>query len=480
MAETDTPPFMLEGPIDDTLYLGGARPKADARDDYLAGGSVGFPLTGQVELSRACDDISRDLGFEVYDAMMQDPTCASAVFVVVSAALGGKFSVVPRYDVDPGESLEGLAPQERLDIENAAWASSFLERQFLRQRKPFKSTAFEMLYDGLAHGTKLAEIVLEEGTGDDAGLACLKRLRVKRHKAWAYVVDPYGDVVAIRGTTEGGNIVDLPPQKFMTFVWMPHDDDPRGRSLLRPAYNGWNLKLNSWKKLYTYLDRFGNPITVGTVAPDAPDEAEVNSSGVETGNTVTATQAMGSQLNRLEGGSWIALRAGATVNIYGPAGNGEAFLSAIQMFKREILEGILMTARATLEAEHGSKADSQEAGHVVAHLIAMVRETYEATLDRDLCHFLLEINRGKEFADRYCPHSSFGAVSDEDVAAVMAGFVAAGWVLDPGHFPHVDARFNLVPRKLKDGERIKPPVEQDKPPAPQPGAPVVKPPKAKV
>lgn len=466
---TESPPFLLEGPIDDTLYLGGARPTADARNDYLAGGSVGFPLQGQVELARACDDISRDLGFEVYDAMMQDPTVASAVFVGVSAALAGKFSVVPRHDVQPGESLADLTAEQRQDIKDSAWATAFLERQVLRQKRPIKSNAFEMLYDGLGHGTKLAEIVLEEGDGVDAGLACLKHLRVKRHKAWSYVVDPYGEAVAIRGTTEGGAIVDLPPQKFMIFVWMPRDGDPRGRSLLRPAYNGWNLKLNSWKKLYTYLDRFGNPITVGTVAPDAPSEPEVNDRGVETGVTVTATQAMGSQLNRLEGGSWIALRNGATVQIFGPAGNGEAFLSAIQMFKHEILEGILMTARATLEAEHGSKADSQEAGHVVARLIAMIRDSAEAMYERGLFRFLLEINRGKEFADRHTPHCSFGDVEMKDVEKVLTAFTAAGYVIDPGHMPHLDARWGLVPRKLKDGERIKPPVEEP-PPKPMPGA----------
>ncbi len=164
-----------------------------------------------------------------------------------------------------------------------------------------------------------------------------------------------------------------------------------------------------------------------------------------------ATVAMGQQLNRMEGGSWIVIRDGAEIDIFSPTGNGEAFLHAIDIFKHEIIEGILMTSRATLEAQHGSKADAQEAGHVVARLITMVREALEAMLERQLWHQLLELNRGKAYADRYTPHAEMDEVETKDIEVVLGAWAKSGWFPDPGHFPAIDALMGLRPRKLQDG-----------------------------
>lgn len=462
------PQFDITGQIPDVLLGQGMYPSVDARLEYMAGGGVGFPLIGQILLSRACDDLSRDLGFEVYEAMLHDPTVSSAFHVIATAALNGKFQVIPRFQLDPGQELAQLpaADQERITLSREI--ADFVTRQVQRLGRPIKGFLFEMLY-GMVYGVKLAEKVFEEGEGDDAGRVCLKRLRTKQHKAWEYVVTPYGDLVGIRGLIVGGGIVDFPPEKFLIFTWMPQDGDPRGHSLLRAAYNGWNLKINSWPKLYKYLDRFGTPITVGTAAPDAPNEEDVSPDGVPiAGTSVAPTVALGKQLNRLEGGSWIALRAGSTVEIFSPTGNGEAFLHAIDIFKHEILEGILMTARATLEAEHGSKADTQEAHHVVARLIVQARETTEGMMEHQLFHHMTELNWGKHVADTLTPYCSLGEVEAKDVEKIMMAFVAAGYVLDPGHFPFADAMLGLHPRKIKDGEPIRPPVVE--PVVPTPGA----------
>lgn len=456
--------YDITGPIADVLLGGGTHPSVDARLEYMAGGGPGYPLVGQVNLSRACDDLSRDMGFEVYEAMLNDPTVASAFHVLATAALNGKFQVIPRHQLQPGQELASLPAAEREKIVLSAEIAAFIERQMSRLGRPIKGFLFEMMY-GMVYGVKLAEKVFEEGDGEDAGRVCLKRLRTKRHNAWSYVITPYGDLVAIRGTIVGGTIVDFPPQKFVIFTWMPQDGDPRGRSLLRPAFNGWSLKVNSWPKLYKYLDRFGTPITVGTTAPDAQEEQDVDKAGRPIpGTSVPPTQALGNQLARMEGGSWIALRHGAEVNIFSPTGNGEAFLHAIQIFKKEILEGILMTARGLLEAEHGSKADTQEASHVVARLIVQARETSEGMMEHQVFHHLVELNYGKAIADTCNPFCSLGEVESKDIEAFITAMVAAGWVLDPKHFPFVDARAGFAPRTVKDGEPIRPPVEEPPPP----------------
>lgn len=450
--------FDITGSIRDNLLGMGLYPSTDARLEYMAGGGPGFPLIGQINLSNACDDLTQDLGVDVYEVMLNDPTVASAFFVLATAILNGKFQVIPRFQLQPGEELAALKGSAREDIENSTWAANFIDFNIQRQPRPIKSTSFEMLY-ALAFGCKLAEKVFEEATFEGEDVVALKRLRTKQNKAWSYVVTPYGDLVGIRGVIVGGGIVDFPPDKFMIHTWMPQDGDPRGRSILRAAYNGWNLKINSWPKLYKYLDRFGSPIAVATLPENAPDEPLTNERGAPVGAPVPATQAMGNALARLEGGSWMVMRNGADFNLYAPTTNGEAFLHAIDIFKHEILEGILMTARATLEAEHGSKADTQEAHHVVARLIGLGRTSEEGMYEHQLFHHLLFLNRGKDFADRYTPHCSTGEVEAKDIEKVLTAFVGAGYVLDPGHYPFLDATFGLKPRKIKDGQAIIHPVQ---------------------
>ena len=442
--------WVIEGPIPDHLLGGGEKPRLDATSEYMAGGGPGFPLTGQLILSKSIDDLTRDLGHRVYEQMLMDPTVASAFFSLVTGILNGRFQILPRFSASPGEVVP-KGSQRETDIRESQLAADFINRMIARLPRPIKETSFEMLYS-MAYGSKLAEKVFEEGDGQDANRVVLKRLRCKRNDAWQMVITPFGDLVAFRGLIIGGGLVDMPPQKFMCLTWMPQDSDPRGHSILRPAYNGWNLKINTWAKLYTYLDRFGTPFIIGTAAENAPDEQLYNDNGTPTGTVGTPTQAMAQMLGRLTGGSYAAVRAGSKVDLYQPTTNGEAFMRAIDLYKHEILEGILMTARASLEAEHGSKTDTDQAEHLVARLIAYGREQLDFMYEKQLFHHLLEINNDKAYADAYTPIASHGEVEKKDIAKIISAYTQAGWQADPGQYPHMDLTVGFPPRRLTDGQ----------------------------
>jgi hypothetical protein len=436
----------LTGGLPDLIYGDGGPPVADARVEYMAGGSASFPLASQVLLSKSFDDLTRDLGDEVYETMLLDPTVWGAVLALFTGVLNGAPQVLPRVRPEPGENPPPGSERAR-ECALSAEVAAFWRRQLLRQGRSFEETAFEFLM-GACFGTKLAEKVFEDGEGEDAGRIVLRRLRFKRHRSWYFLVDPYGNVVAIRGLEVGGPPVDLPPQKCMVFTWMARDGDPRGRSLLRAAYNGWNLKINSWPKLYKYLDRFGTPIVVGTAAADAPPQPELDASNRPTGRQLTGTEALGQQLARLEGGAWIAIRQGSEIAIYQPTGNGEAFLHSVDIFKHEILEGILTTARALLEAEHGSKVDTEAAhDYLLARLIGMLRKGVSQTYERQLFHHGTELNWGRGVADRHTPELAMGDVEPKDVAKVVDSFTRAGWRPTSDHLPYIDARAGLPIRR---------------------------------
>lgn len=444
-------PTILDPPPDtpSTNGDGYRRPAADPTKEYLAGGHTTFPLTGQIELSRAVDDLTRDLGPQIYEVMLNDPTVASGFWVLATGILSGEFQVLAAEQIDEDEEKgeDGLPvdPERRASIELAEEIVNFCKRQIARLSRPIKEVSAEFLY-GMAYGTKLAEKVFEVGDGDDADKLCLKRLRFKSNRSWAFVVDPFGEPVAIRGTVVGGGYDDLPVRKFMIFSWMPTDGNPLGHSVLRSSYNGWNLKINSWPKYFKYLDKYASPTAVGIAAADATDEPEINAAGLQTGTMLSPTAAMGQMLSRLESAGWVAVRAGSDVKFVQAAGDGSAFRSAIDLFKHEILEGILLSARSTMEAKHGSKADAEAAGDVVGQLLTFGREALENLYEDQLFHHLVELNWGKEIADRYTPDVSLGRVEKKDVAALLAAFASVGYVLDPSHLPKVDAMVDLPAR----------------------------------
>lgn len=439
---------ILTAPIPDVLLGGGARPSVDPTREYLASGGSSFPLVGQLLLSRGCDDLTRDLGPRIYEIMLNDPTVASGFGTLVTGILEGEFQILPA--VRPEEGEEVAEGSDRAgEIALSADVAAYLKRQVDRLNRPVKEIAREFLM-GMAYGVKLAEITLGPGDGEDSGSLVLNSIRFKRNQSWAFVIDPFGNVVAVRGLVVGATIQDLPPEKFMIFAWMPQDNDPRGHSILRAAYNGWNLKINTWPKFYRYLEKFSVPTVVGTAAEDAPDEPELDERGLPTGRDLTPTEAMGQMLARLESGSWAAVRAGSTVQALQVPANSGVFDMAFRLLRQEILEGILLSARATMEAKHGSRADTDSAKDTVGQLIYFGRETLENLFEDQLFHRLTELRWGKAIADRHTSECSLGRGESRDVEKTITAYVAAGYQIEPAkHAPVIDTLIGLPARETQ-------------------------------
>jgi hypothetical protein len=435
----------LEAPVPDVLLEQGKRPKVDPAREYVAGGGGGFPLVGQQVLAKGVDDLSRDLGLNVYEAMLHDSTVASAVAILITGVLSGEFQLLPAIRAEDHELVVPGSEREQA-IQQAQEIRDFCQRNIDRLNQPIKMICHELLYS-MVLGCKLAEKVFEQGEGEDADKLVLKIVRTKRNAAWEFVVEPTGDVVAIRAMTFDLGQRDLPPEKFLIVSWMPRDGDPRGRSILRPAYNGWNLKINLFKHYNKYLEKFGCPTIIGVCPADARDEAELTDNGVPTGRLITPTEAMAQMLARLDGGSYAAVPFGASIHPIQPNNNGNAFLQAFQLFKTEILEAILITSRSVMPARHSSKADSETAQDTVGQILLYGREMLEDVFHDQLFWQLVMVNYGKDKADLYTPHVSLGAVEHQDIATVALAYHAIGYAIDPMQLPAIDAKLGLPVRK---------------------------------
>lgn len=437
---------LIEGKLADTLIGEGKRPAVDPVREYIAGGGGSLPLVSQQVLGRGVDDLARDLGMHVYEAMLNDSTVSAALHILITGVLSGEFQLLPALRA---EDTEAVAPgsARAANLALAKEIADFCKRNVDRLEFPVKTLCYELLH-AMVFGVKLAEKVYEPGAGDDAGRLMLKTIRVKRNASWNFVVAPTGDVVAIQALTFDAGLRDLPPEKFLIVKWMPRDGDPRGRSVLRTAYNAWNLKINLFPRYFKYLDKFASPTIVGVAAPDARDEPELDDNGRPTGRDLTPTEAMAQMLSRLEGGSYAALPPGSTLHTLRPAGNGAAFLQAFDFFKTEIVESILFNARQIMQAKHSSKADVSTGQDTVGQILLYGRETLEDAFHTQLFRQLVALNWGEAIADLYTPHVSLGSVEHQDVSKVAIAYAQLGYQIDPAtQSPTIDAQLNLPVRR---------------------------------
>lgn len=422
-------------------YSVGGNGKVDLGRDYVAGGQATYsPLGGQVELSKIIDDLQRDLGINVYDAMLLDATVFGAFMLLACGILAGTPRLTPAVVADPGETPDS---KRQAELDAAVECRDLCQRSLDRLNKPVKALALEFLY-AIVYCCKLAEIVCES-TDEDA--VALKAIRVKPNASWAFVVNGAGDVIAVRCNTLDGGLADLPPEKFCWFAWLARDGDPRGRSQLRSAYNGWNLKTNLWPRYFKYLDKFGSPQIIGIAAPDAPDEVDTDVNGNEVVNTfITPTEALLKAIVRMEGGGGAAFRAGTQVTTIQASGSGEAFAAAFDRLDLEITKAILTSPRAMLEAQHGSKADSENANDNLGQLQKHGRESLSRMFEDHLFHRLILWNRGKADADKYTPTLEFGPEDSDEATKLMPALVPAGYQIHPSQIPYWDAKLGAPPR----------------------------------
>jgi len=429
----------------------GAQPiPTDPTKEYVAGG-YGFLARGMPQvLPWMVDDLTRDFGPAVYDAMDTDPYVGSTFRIWKSQVLANELKVIPA--LQPGEQYRG-------DPERAGWSADellaqevadFVSRNLKRCKTALHDVAWEML-DAARQGNKLAEKLYEPGTGEDEGKLVLKDLKVKPRWSWLFVADVFLEVLGILAfdPSEGGFVV-IPRSKFLVLSWLPRDNDPRGTSLYRQPYRSWNTKQLLYPESYKHCVQFGSPTRIGFVAPEAENGpvAELDTNGKPTGRLLTPGEAMNASLERLHNGSTAAYPANSRVQTEWPQGAGEIYWKAFQFHNHEMVYGILGSTRGVLEAEHGSKADSKTSQDVTGNIIRIGRRAIETALRNDVAHDLVRLNYGPDVADRLTPTLSLGEVEHHDVAALMdsiSRLLTAGGIDKPSQLPAIHAMLDLPP-----------------------------------
>lgn len=391
------------------------------------------------------DSIGLQFGRDIYDRMLIDPVVEAGIATLKAGIL------------EDGVHLTSAVPEKEDDgYALAAQITDFCATVLDDLDPSFDAVLWDMC-DALAVGHQVAELVYEHRDINGKKALALAKVKVKPHDCFAFVVDAYNNLIGIMalipgmafGVLPGLMVGDpkqipnlLPKEKFATLAIRPRNADPRGSSLLRAAYKAWWQKQQTWLEYLKYLTQFASPIVVGTVGPNSM-QAPV-APGVAAAASPIAT--LLTSLQGIRNGGVVSLPNGTTVTIDRAGGNGEAFLSAIDLFDRQITTAILNQTLATMEGQHNARAASDNHVDVMQTLITQLKSFVLRMITRDLLKPLITLNFGEDAAKRFCPHVSLGQAETVDKPTMLASYVQAGYQLDSSQFIGIDEELSVPER----------------------------------
>ena len=409
-------------------------------------------------LPRYVDDVERDFGLDIYEKMLHDEAVFSSIFTLKTSILASGYRLTGRVQ-QPAAFADD--PEAQAQFEQSETIREEMEHMLNNLQQPLETVLWEML-DCLAFGHSVAEETYELRDG----VLVLKTLRVKPRLKYAFVSDPFLNVVGICPIEMASTVMTVPQyivptEKFFILTFNSIEGDPRGRSLLRAAYNCWFLKQQTWPNMLKYLIQFCTPSIAGILPPNAGD--------VETGTldadgnpiTVTAAQAMLNALQQWANGTAIVVENGTILQPLEMSGTGsEIYERVIEQFDRHITRAILFNARTLMEAEHGSKADSDSSQDVTTAFVKYIRHQVETAFYRDVLYYTVKLNHGEAVADAFTPALVLSDVEAQDLVAYGAMLAQVGFTLHTSQFPGLDAKMNFPERDM-DAVAVDAAMEQD-------------------
>lgn len=198
------------------------------------------------------DPVARRRGLAVYEEMLADPMVAASLDLLKWGALSLEWTVAPANDGDHGAHALAEEVGEVLD----RWPGGF--REFLYQA-----------LTALDYGYSITEVVW--GANSEKRWVPIK---------WTPLPQAlYGFKVSQEGEIEGvipflrqlSKAEPYPLEAFFILRWNARYGSPYGRSQLYRAYEPWWTKQLLRRMRSTALDRYGSPLMVVKVPPNAPE-----------------------------------------------------------------------------------------------------------------------------------------------------------------------------------------------------------------
>lgn len=415
--------------------------------EYLSGGSLlgnTASSMGSV-LASANDDVVKDYGFRIYQEMCNDPQVHKSIQVLKIGTLGSDLEMFPPIS------------EEAADYKKALKVLDFCHFVVNNLESPLKST-LDQLLDALVYGHKLAEIVYSVDTFENKTVLVPHKLKVRPVGSFNFVLDKKLNLIGVAPSSQGTSSEDsdveknpyvkkakdgyyitignrktkfLARNKFMLLTLRSINEDPRGQSFLRPAFNAWLLKTQIYPEYLRFLLTCSIPLLVG-YTPETDDGRPLLYRDEATGMTVemNPVQAMRDALLQARNATAMALRGGSKVQEIGSKSSGVAFYKALEIFDEQIDKAILLQTLATSDSKYQSKAASLVHMTVLEQLVWDLKSQVINVIKKDLLEPAIRINLGEQFV-QYLPKLSLGDTERRDFSAdanAVATLFKAGYV----------------------------------------------------
>ncbi|MCI0388430.1 MAG: hypothetical protein MOB07_06650 [Acidobacteria bacterium] len=373
------------------------------------------------------DDLP-SLPFETIRLMSYDPVVSANFDLLRELVLADGVQIVPHLDDEQDEA----AADNKLAAEIAAFCSRVIEQHL---ETPFRET-LEGLLEAIPYGHRIAEQTFKQVfEGTEANRIVTKSIKLKDHSAVNFVVDAFWNIIGIkpnhRAPSDVGDPPVLPRIKFVIFTYHKQNEDPRGQSGWRCIFAPWKFKQQVWPILERFLKQCAIPGLIGKVSPTSKPEIKKDGKGnIVTGNdgkpvTLSPTDVMLAALMNYENSTVIAVAAGSEVDQIQTQSEGKLFTEIIGLTNREITQGQLRSTRATTEAEHGSKADSETSLDLLTTFVWYLKGRLIDVIRNDVIKPLVWLNFGP-LAMRLTPDVMLGDTdrfnwADDSVALSKIG-----------------------------------------------------------
>lgn len=425
----------------------------DPTKEYVA--VRGYTEKQATALASTIDDAEIEIDSEFYARMSNDSAITKCRRIIITSALTDNIEMTP-------DATEDNVSEEEYKIHK--YVTQFCERVVKGLKVPLRTTLEQQLDNAFNFGHGIGEVVWEyrlDGFPQEKkeektpspkkqsflariGLATepqedtkdsfIKRpalegeklrlmpstIKIKPRGTLRFVVDNYmnelGMTTAVRTSQVKFNEI-IARDKFTVLTLNKQNEDPRGRSMNRPAVNWYNIKSQFPAEILRFILEESVPKAVATLGPNAsPFEYERDP---ETGAIIkdengqpkmlTAVESMAKLLEGFRGGSGAVIPNGATLEPFKKGINTDANLFPIMMklINDEIENCILLQTLAQSEGDHQARSASQQVAEILYNLMFWIKYSLAQCVINDLLVPAVRYNIG-EWALKYLPQVSFG------------------------------------------------------------------------
>jgi hypothetical protein len=380
-------------------------PAYDPEQEYFLGYGMSHGLGTQrypAQKFDPCDQVS----FETLRQMLNDPEISSDVRTLRDLVLSDGVEIMAAFQ---NEAISEDSPEYK----RAQEIADHCKRSLQGLHKPLKATLEGLLEGAIVYGHKTAEITWQMGMGEDAGRLVLRRVALKDYRSLDFVLDSFSNHIGFtpRSAAVSGTSTQtiISREKFLHLALNEEDEDPRGRSSIRPANTAWNFKLSTWPEYYRWLQTAALPGLIGKLAPKQTGDVQRNTDGTvkSGGRQLSPAEAMASALEAMKSAGVAVVPNGAEVDQLEAAGEGAGYQAAINLADAQIGKAILRQTLATGEAQFGTRAQSQTHLEVLDMVVWNLRGHLARVLQKDIVRQMVRYNFGEE-ALPYTPTVAMG------------------------------------------------------------------------